>query len=730
MARKFLTPIDLNSLELQNAVIHNLASDPTGVTGRLYFNTGSNVLKIYNGTSWVGVGSNPTAGNGISVDGSTVSINRDGSESGLALSSSGIKLLLDNNSGGNTSGLVLSSSGLKVDLADGGQGLEYGATGIQVKLDNSTNNTSGLALSSSGIRVDVATTSGLDFDSTGLKVDLATTSYLTLAGDGLAVDTTLIATKVYADSVAQGLDVKNSVFAATTTAGTLASDFKDGDMVGGKQLSVGNRILIKNQATASENGIYTVNITGAPTRAADLAAGSDFAGVFVFVELGTNGGKGYVATGATSQSTTGTHAMTWTQFSEAGSVTAGSGIDITSNVVAIDLATTSGLEVVGDGLAIDLQSESGLELSTSGIKILLDNSATTSGLAIGASGLKVDVATTSGLAFDSTGLKVGLDILSPGLQLTSGGLSVQAQTNGGLAVSLTGVAIDLATTSGLEIQAGEGLAIDLHSESGIEIGINGLQVKLDNTSTTSGLTIGASGLKVDVATTSGLAFDSTGLKVGLSAAPGLELSATGLQVKPLTNGGIAVGVSGVEIDLATTSGLEIASGDGLRVDLASESGLQLAEFGLKLLLDNSTFTTSGLAISASGLYVDLATTSGLELVATGLAIDLASSSGLELVAGGLKVDLATTSYLTLDDTGLAVDTTSIARTYRTALSGSSTSYTVTHNLGVTGVMVQVYETGSPYATVETDVERATSNTVTVKFAVAPSSSAYSVVVVG
>lgn len=51
MSRKFLTPIDLNTNELQNAVVQNLASDPTGVAGRIYFNTGGN-LKYYDGSAW------------------------------------------------------------------------------------------------------------------------------------------------------------------------------------------------------------------------------------------------------------------------------------------------------------------------------------------------------------------------------------------------------------------------------------------------------------------------------------------------------------------------------------------------------------------------------------------------------------------------------------------------------------------------------------------------------
>jgi hypothetical protein len=72
----------------------------------------------------------------------------------------------------------------------------------------------------------------------------------------------------------------------------------------------------------------------------------------------------------------------------------------------------------------------------------------------------------------------------------------------------------------------------------------------------------------------------------------------------------------------------------------------------------------------------------------------------------------------------------ITRKYVETLSTSATSYTVTHNLGSADVLVQVSEVASPYSKVETDVELTSDSAVTIKFATAPSSGAYKVVVIG
>lgn len=121
------------------------------------------------------------------------------------------------------------------------------------------------------------------------------------------------------DAAVVGLSWKTPVRVATTAAQVLATDFENGDTIDGIVLATNDRILIKDQAAGAENGIYTVNATGAPTRATDMDGGTEADGAAVFVTEGTaNADQGFTQT--TDNVTIGTTAMVWVQFTGAGSV--------------------------------------------------------------------------------------------------------------------------------------------------------------------------------------------------------------------------------------------------------------------------------------------------------------------------------------------------------------------------------------------------------------------------
>ena len=149
-------------------------------------------------------------------------------------------------------------------------------------------------------------------------------------------------TKAYVDQVAQGLDVKESC-RATTTANITLNDVQDID---GVTLVADDRVLVKNQTTASENGIYVVVSGGDWTRATDFDGSDVTSGAFTFVEEGTTNANVGFTLSTTGAITIGTTNLAFTQFSSAGTVTAGTGLSKSGNTLSVDAAQT-GITSVG-----------------------------------------------------------------------------------------------------------------------------------------------------------------------------------------------------------------------------------------------------------------------------------------------------------------------------------------------------------------------------------------------
>lgn len=170
-----------------------------------------------------------------------------------------------------------------------------------------------------------------------------------ITGLGTPTNATDAATKAYVDSAAQGIDWKASVRAATTANVTLASDLENGDTLDGVTLATGDRILVKNQSTGSQNGIYVVAASGAPTRSTDCDTAAELTSNFaVFVEEGTaNADQGYVLTND-GAITVGTTALSFTQFTGLGQVTAGDGLSKTGNTLNVTAGT--GISISGDAV--------------------------------------------------------------------------------------------------------------------------------------------------------------------------------------------------------------------------------------------------------------------------------------------------------------------------------------------------------------------------------------------
>ena len=170
-----------------------------------------------------------------------------------------------------------------------------------------------------------------------------------ITGLGTPTETTDAATKGYVDNAVVGIDWKASVRAATTSDITLSSDLENGDVVDGVTLATGDRVLVKNQSTGSQNGIYVVKASGAPDRSTDADSGTEVTANFaVFVEEGTvNADSGFTLTN-NGAITIGTTALVFTQFTGLGQVTAGDGLTKTGNT--LNVAAGTGISITGDAV--------------------------------------------------------------------------------------------------------------------------------------------------------------------------------------------------------------------------------------------------------------------------------------------------------------------------------------------------------------------------------------------
>ena len=122
-----------------------------------------------------------------------------------------------------------------------------------------------------------------------------------------------LTSKTYVDSLSAGLKWKAPVRVATTTNGTISTAFANGQTVDGVTLATGDRILLKDQSTGSQNGIYVVAASGSPTRATDADANSELPNAAVFVAEGTtNADKAFVCTN--NSVTIGSTSITWVNF--------------------------------------------------------------------------------------------------------------------------------------------------------------------------------------------------------------------------------------------------------------------------------------------------------------------------------------------------------------------------------------------------------------------------------
>jgi len=232
-------------------------------------------------------------------------------------------------------------------------------------------------------------------------IDVQSQRILAVASPSSATDAV---NKQYVDDNLAGLRWKNPVVAATTTNGTLASAYENGDTVDGVTLATNDRILLKDQTTQTENGIYTVNASGAPTRATDADSTAELNSATVFVMGGTvNADRAYTQT--TNNVTIGTHNIVFVQFGGGGSTYT---------------ASEQGIELVGSEFRLKLD---GSTLSQSG-----------SGARIGSGAAGAGITEASGVLAVNAG--TGLEVVSDAVRIATGAAGTGLTGGGGSALSI------------------------------------------------------------------------------------------------------------------------------------------------------------------------------------------------------------------------------------------------------------------------------------------------------
>lgn len=477
------------------------------------------------------------------------------------------------------------------------------------------------------------------------------------------------ANKAYVDSVAQGLDVKDSVRAASTGDVNVGAPASTLD---GVNLVAGDRVLLKDQTTASQNGIYVYASEGL-TRAIDMDAAGEFVGAFFFIEEGTtNSDQGYVMS-ANGTIDVGVSAIEFTKFTGTGQITAGDALSKNGNTLNVNVDGTFIMVDGSDALTIKGTSTNGEVLRSDGAGgvgygalDLTNLNATAGAMPLSRGGLGVDASQTAGKATarDNLGLGSIATQDADAVAVTGGSVDLSGGTLTLANDQLSGDVISGGTIDSANLQGGVGVTV---SQFDITVG--------------AGKTLDVDGI-LDVDGAAGSAIDNVVIGATTSAAGTFETLTSGNA--DIDGGTIDATVIGATTAAAATlADTTIEIGSTLKVDT-----IEAATDGGDITFNSLIITTQGIDVAGSGIsgagtmLSDSITVNTIneKVVGAGVTIDGTVIKDAGVIATGVST-FADATLTTADINGGTVDATIIGAT--TSAAGTFSTMT-TAGAAITG----------------------------------------------
>jgi hypothetical protein len=499
------------------------------------------------------------------------------------------------------------------------------------------------------------------------------------------IDPTLpahLATKNYVDSIAVGLDVKASVRVATTANIALTGT----QTIDGIAVIAGDRVLVKNQTTATQNGIYIV-AAGAWARSSDAdnsITGEVTAGLHTFVEQGTiNATSGWVLATA-NPIVLGTTSLAFAQFSGSGTYSAGNGLTLTGSQFNV-ISANGGISSTAGQIALTL-ADSTLSVGSTGLKL----AALTSGNILVGNG--TNVATGVALSGDATITNAGALTIAA-LAITTAKLAALSVTTAKLALNAVDETILKQTAAGT-VFVGQGSGTNVIAQA-----ISG-----DATlAATGALTIAAGAVStaklannsVDVTKLAQIASGSLLVGQGASnvVAQALSGDATLAATGALTIAALAITTGKLAANAVDLSKMaQQAAGTLIVGQGAGTNSLAVALSGDATITAAGVITIANNAVTTAKLAGASVTTAKLALNAIDETVTKQQATGAILIGQGASNVVAHTlsGDATMDNTGAVTLNANVLRTTRFVRSetpaGTVDGVNVTYTLANTPVV--------------------------------------------